>query len=169
MRGLDFIKDEREMHLSHYKILRSHIKNKGAFNDRNRIDTVKPETLLGFVNGDGKFISFDDYHEIKRGSVETMDYGTIYANVCADLLLITGDFDMSKVMKVACDRCPETFSEAEVKELALRALDDLLDLGMIHIESVNDEEMIITYRTELSPEKEENKMEQEGSQLGDAQ
>ena len=82
-----------------------------------------------------------------------MDYGTIYADVCTDLLLLTDDFDMSRVMKVACDRCPETFSEAEVKELALRALDDLLDLGMIHIESVNDEELKITYRTELAIEK----------------
>lgn len=81
-----------------------------------------------------------------------MDYGTIYANVCTDLLLLTDDFDMSRVMKVACDRCPETFTEADVKELALRALDDLLDLGMIHIESVNDEELKITYRTELAIE-----------------
>ena len=43
-----------------------------------------------------------------------MDYGTIYANVCTDLLLITEDFDLARVMKVACDRCPETFSEADV-------------------------------------------------------
>lgn len=93
-----------------------------------------------------------------------MDYGTIYANVCTDLLLITEDFDMARVMKVACDRCPETFSEADVKELALRALDDLLDLGMIHIENVNDEELRITYRTELAPEQDTKVESLEGSE-----
>lgn len=96
-----------------------------------------------------------------------MDYGTIYANVCADLLLITDDFDMAKVMKVACERCPERFTEEEVKELALRALDDLLDLGMIRIENVDDEALTITYRTELAPEKTASEEKLEGSEPGE--
>ena len=71
---------------------------------------------------------------------------------------------MAKVMKIACEKCPEGFSEEEVKDLALRALDDLLNLGLIHIEKVDDEAMIITYRTELAPEKSEQQEKVEGSE-----
>ena len=166
-RGLDFSKTKRERTLSHYKGTVSHIETKSTFKDSNHIDTVKPRTLLGFVDGDGEFISFDDYYGRNKENIETMDYGTIYANVCADLLLITDEFDIAKVMQIACERCSESFTKEEVKELALRALDDLLDIGMVRIEQLDDEVLTITYRTELAPEKDASEEKLQGLEPGE--
>ena len=52
MKGLDFSKEKREVPLSHYKIMRSHLIAKSTFKDENHIDTVKPGTLLGFPKMD---------------------------------------------------------------------------------------------------------------------
>lgn len=59
MEGLNFLKTEREVPLSHYKIMRSHIIRKSCFKDSNRIDTVKPGTLLGFTDSKGNFIDIN--------------------------------------------------------------------------------------------------------------
>ena len=51
MEGLKFSKNKKRKRLSHYKI--SYSNDKGAFNDSNHIDTIKPETMLGFEDKDG--------------------------------------------------------------------------------------------------------------------
>ena len=49
MEGLNFSKDKKRKPLSHYKILRCHVR----YTDKSRIDTVKPGTLLGFKDKNG--------------------------------------------------------------------------------------------------------------------
>lgn len=61
--ALYFSKEKKEVPLSHYKILRSHLISKSTFKDENRIDTIKPGTLLGFSkNGHWYFEDIKSYH-----------------------------------------------------------------------------------------------------------
>lgn len=87
---------------------------------------------------------------------------TIYDNIWHNILLITDDFDMSRVMSVVRESCPESYSEVYVKELALNVLDALLDCGMVRIVEVDDEKQKVVYRTELAPEKTESEEKLEG-------
>ncbi len=61
--ALRFSKEKREVPLSHYRILRSHLIAKSTFKDENHIDTVKPGTLLGFSkSGHWYFEDIKYYH-----------------------------------------------------------------------------------------------------------
>ena len=66
MKALEFSKTKRKRPLSHYKILRCHVR----YTDKSRIDTVKPGTILGFTNSQGEFYSIEDYFKSKYNKQE---------------------------------------------------------------------------------------------------
>ena len=75
-----YSKDEREFPLSQYKIIRSPIINKGAFNDSNGVDTVKPGTLLGYTDKNGHWY-FEDIKHIHLANF--LDQNDIHWNLMA--------------------------------------------------------------------------------------
>ena len=58
MEGLNFSKKKKRKPLSHYKILHSRHNDKGAFNDSNHLETIKPGTLLGFMVRDKNGVTY---------------------------------------------------------------------------------------------------------------
>ena len=62
--ALYFSKEKREVPLSHYKILRSHLIAKSTFKDENHIDTVKPGTLLGFSKNEHWYFEDIKYNHL---------------------------------------------------------------------------------------------------------
>ncbi len=67
MEGLDFSKNKKRKPLSHYKISHSRHNDKGAFNDSNHIDTIKPGTLLGFTDKNGvTYPNLDSYFKARE-------------------------------------------------------------------------------------------------------
>ena len=75
-----YSKDEREFPLSQYKIIRSPIINKGAFNDSNGVDTVKPGTLLGYTDKNGHWY----FEDIKYTHLaQFLDQNNIHWNLMA--------------------------------------------------------------------------------------
>lgn len=82
MKGLDFSKEKREVPLSHYKIMRSHLIAKSTFKDENHIDTVKPGTLLGFSKNGHWYFEDIKYNHL----VEFLEQNGIHWNliVCTD-------------------------------------------------------------------------------------
>lgn len=59
MDELYYSETKREVPLSLYKILCSHVIDKSCFKDRDRIDTVKPGTFVGFVDSEGNLININ--------------------------------------------------------------------------------------------------------------
>ena len=75
--ALYFSKEKREVPLSHYRILRSHLIAKSTFKDENHIDTVKPGTLLG-VSKNGHWY----FEDIKYNHLtEFLDQNGIHWNL----------------------------------------------------------------------------------------
>lgn len=75
--GLHFSDKRREVPLSHYKILRSHLIAKSTFKDENRIDTVKPGTLLGFSKNGHWYFEDIKYNHL----AEFLDQNKIHWNL----------------------------------------------------------------------------------------
>ena len=74
MQGKDFSKNKRRKPLSHYKILRCHVR----YTDKSHPDSVKPGTLLGFKDKNGVlYPNLDSYlkareqqEKIKQDEIE---------------------------------------------------------------------------------------------------
>lgn len=60
-----------------------------------------------------------------------MSYNETYAKIYRELLQTNGDFNMKSVMVTAFLNSPEHFTKKQIKELALKVLDDSLNNGMI--------------------------------------